>query len=146
VELVLVLVVIGILAGVAGPRFFGRAEFDERLFFDDARSALRYAQKLAVATGCEVRVSIAANAYGLAQQSTCSGGAFDQPVVHPGTGAPSYANTAPAGVALTSDVNPFRFDSLGRARDAGGGTTDVTVTVGTRTLLVEGETGFVRSP
>ncbi len=145
-ELVLVIAVLGGLAVVAGPRFFGTREFDERLFFDETWAALRYAHKLAVATGCETQVSIVANGYSLAQRSGCDAGLFDRPVVHPGTTDPAYTGTAPPGVTLSSDVSPFRFDALGRARDGGGSVTDVSLTVGARTLVVAGETGFVGVP
>lgn len=146
VELVLALTVIGILAVVGGPRFFGTDAFDARLFFDEARSAVRFAQKLAVATNCEVQVTIGGNAYVIEQRAACDTGAFTQAVVHPGTGAGGYAGTAPSGVTLTADVTPFRFDALGRARDGAGVVTDVTITVGGRTLVVAGETGFVAGP
>ena len=39
VELILVMVVIGILAAVAGPRFFSREVFDERVYFEEALAA-----------------------------------------------------------------------------------------------------------
>ncbi len=146
VELVAVLGLLGILAAVSGPRFFARSGFDERLFFDDARAAVRHAHKLAVATGCPVQVTIAANSYGLAQRSACDAGPFAQPVVHPGTGAAGYTNTAPSGISLGADVTPFVFDALGRTRDAGGIPTNVTLTVGARTFRVAGETGFVSFP
>lgn len=146
VELLLAIAVIGILAVVGGPRFFGTRTFEERLFFDETRSAVRFAQKLAVATGCEVQVTVAGNSWRVEQRASCDTGAFTQPVAHPGTGASGYAKTSPAGVALTADVSPFRFDALGRARDAGGVVTDVTLSVGPRTFVVVGETGYVATP
>lgn len=53
VELIMTLVIIGILAAVVGPRFFDRGTFDERIYFEEALSAVRYAQKLAVASDLE---------------------------------------------------------------------------------------------
>ena len=58
VELVMVMVIIGILAAVVGPRFFDRRVFDERLFYEESLAAVRYAQKLALASGCPVRARI----------------------------------------------------------------------------------------
>lgn len=143
VEAVLVIAILGALAAVSAPRFFGTREFEEAVFLDQTNSALRYAQKLAVATGCEVQVTIAGNAFTLRQQPACTGGGFTQDVIDPATGASSYSRSAPTGVSLTSDVSPFVFDALGRARDGVGTVTDVLVSVGPRSLRVVGETGFV---
>ena len=99
VELVIVLVILGILSAVAAPRFFSRSGFHERFFFQDSLAALRYAQKLAVASGCEVQVTFSASDYALAQRASCQSGAFSQAVPNPGTGGASYTNQAPSGVS-----------------------------------------------
>lgn len=65
VELVLVMVILAAASVVAAPRFSGRGGFAECSYFDDTQAAVRYAQKLAVATGCSVEVSIASDAYSL---------------------------------------------------------------------------------
>jgi MSHA pilin protein MshC len=145
-EFVLVLAILAIIGGLSAPRLFGASEFRARLFFDDVRTGARYAQKLAVASGCGVQVSITPSSYALTQQPGCAGAVYTQPVSHPATGASSYTGQAPGGVTLASSVNPFRFDALGRAVDGAGTTTDVTVTVGTATFTVVGESGFVRVP
>ena len=71
VELIMVLVVIGVLAAAALPRFWDRQVFDSRGFYDETLSALRYAQKSAIAerrtvcvafTSTTVTLSIAAAA------------------------------------------------------------------------------------
>ncbi len=152
VELVTVLALLGILAAVSGPRFFAADDFGAGFFFDDALSALRYAQKLAVATGCNSQVAIAANSYtvtlqdGATNVNGCSGAGYTQPVVHPGTSGSGYSETAPSGVTLASTVSPLRFDSLGRAVDATQTVSDATITVGARTISVVGETGLVYEP
>ena len=149
VELVVVLVILGILATAAGPRFFGRRDLDERFFSDDLLSALRYAQKLAVGSGCDVQVAIAGGAggsYSLLQRGACTTGAFGAAVVHPGTSAPTYTGTAPASTTVTPSTSPVIFDPLGRARNGALAVTDVSITVGPRTLLVVGETGFAHDP
>lgn len=145
VELVLALVILGILAAVGMPRFFSRKDFHERFFGDDVLGALRHAQKLAVASGCEVQVTIGGGSYALAQRTACRSGAFGVAVANPGTGA-SYTGQAPAGTALASSTSPIVFDALGRARDGSLAVTDASVTVGPRTLQVVGETGFVFDP
>lgn len=45
VELLMVIVIIGILAAVVGPRFFDRQVFDDRLYFEESLNAVRYVQK-----------------------------------------------------------------------------------------------------
>ena len=146
VELVIVLVILGILSAVAAPRFFSRSGFHERFFFQDSLAALRYAQKLAVASGCEVQVTFSASDYALAQRASCQSGAFSQAVPNPGTGGASYTNQAPSGTALASSVNPIIFDGLGRALNASLTAADATVTVGAQSINVTGETGFVFDP
>jgi len=73
VELVLVMVIIAILGAVAGPRFFNNTAFDERAYLDELASALRYAQKIAVASGCRVHADITAGSYSLTQQAPQAG-------------------------------------------------------------------------
>ena len=63
VELALVIVILGILASFAAPRFFDRAAFADRGYADALAGALRAAQKSAVATGCPVRVTVDATGY-----------------------------------------------------------------------------------
>lgn len=146
VEVALVVVILGILAAVGLPRFFSQSGFQERFFFEDSLAALRYAQKLAVASGCDVQVTIAAGAYTLAERQGCRSGAFNRPVSNPGTGEASYTNQAPPATAFASSVNPLVFDGLGRALDASLSVVNATVTVGARTIDVVGETGFVFDP
>ncbi len=146
IEIVLALVILAALAGVAAPRFFEQSGFDERIFRDDALAALRYAQKLAVATGCDVQVSVVTNAYTLLQRASCDSGSFDQGVIHPGSGGASYTGQAPSGLGFSSDVSPMLFDALGRARTSGGAITDVSLSVGARSIAIVGETGLVHTP
>ncbi len=49
VELIVVMIIIGVLAVAALPRFFDRQTFDARGFADATQAMLRYAQKAAIA-------------------------------------------------------------------------------------------------
>ena len=55
VELIVVILVLGILAAIAMPRFVDLDSFRARAAYDEVAGAVRYAQKLAVASGCEVQ-------------------------------------------------------------------------------------------
>ena len=61
VELVTTMLLLGILSATALPKFFSVSGYQQQVFFDDTLAAVRFAQKLAVATGCNVQVSIAAD-------------------------------------------------------------------------------------
>jgi len=146
IELIMVIVLLGILSSVALPKFVTINTFAERAFFDDTLNALRYAQKLAVATGCNVQFAVSSNRYTLTRQgdsssTSCPGGSiYALAVPHPSTGASSYSG-AESGVTLTSSVSAFVFNSLGTVSAA------VTLTVGgSKTIRVVAETGFVYAP
>ena len=145
VELVLVMVIIAILGAVAGPRFFDNSAFDERAYLDELASSLRYAQKVAVASGCRVRADIAAAGYILTQQAPQAGhcdpsdASFPLPVVL-STGE-AMTGSAPAGVT-TSPAVIVVYDALGRT----GFATNLTLAVGARTLLIQAESGLVTTP
>jgi len=106
VELVVILIIIGVLAVAALPRFFDRTDFDARGFFDATMSALRYAQKTAVAQRRLVCVAFSpagtvpatvtlrvASAFGAAGCDTDLAGP---------TGATPYQVIAPSGIAFSS--------------------------------------------
>jgi len=138
VELVMVIMIMGILAAVVGPRFFDRKVFDERLFFEETVSAVRYAQKLALASGCRIQVSLDAGGYHLRRAASCTSGAYSADVQGPDGQLP-FANTeVPAGVSVLATNFPVTFDSLGRPSSA------ASATIGAFTFSVTAETGLVQ--
>lgn len=149
VELVIVIVLVGILAAVAGPRMFDRRAFDTRAFHDELFSAVRYAQRLATATQCVVRVDVnsgVANGYRLMfpdNPANCDGPGATftgaNPVPSPDLSSTSFTNTAPGGVSIAGTLL-FDYDPIGRPST--GGSVNV-VGTDTRMLTVEPETGFV---
>ncbi|MCQ4306212.1 prepilin-type cleavage/methylation domain-containing protein [Pseudomonas stutzeri] len=132
------LVIIGILAAVVGPRFFDRKVFDERLLFEETVSAVRYAQKLALASGCLTQVSLGAGGYRLRRAANCTSGGFSAEVQGP-DGQTPFANTeVPAGVSVSTTNFPVVFDSLGRPSSA------ASASIGAFTFSVTAETGLVQ--
>ena len=148
VELVVVLVLIGLFAVVAAPRLWGRGAggMSNDLFVHDVLSAVRFAQKSAVASRCGTQVDIAPAGYTVTRQTGCAGAVYAEAVHHPGTGNLGYAGTAPSGVTLSSTVDPIRFDALGRAADSAGTVSDVVLSVGTRSIAIAGDTGYAYLP
>ncbi len=137
VELLLVMVIIGILAAVVGPRFFERQAFEERLFFEESLAAVRYGQKLALASGCLTQVSLGASGYHLRQAAACDSGAFSAEVLGPDGQSP-FAAPAPTGVSVSASNFPLVFDSLGRPSAA------ANASIGSFSLSVSAETGLVQ--
>jgi MSHA pilin protein MshC len=145
VELVIALAIVAFLAAVAAPRFLSMSEMNADLYRSEVLAALRYAQRLAVASGCGVQVQLTASSYTLTQQTGCAGAVWSQAVVDPSTNAAAYARTAPGGVTLSSTVNPLRFDALGRATNAAGAVSNATVAVSGRTISIVGESGYAQA-
>jgi MSHA pilin protein MshC len=145
VELVLVIVIIGILGAVAGPRFFSNDAFQEYGYYTELTGALRYAQKVAVASGCRVRVTLTASGYELRQQAMSGGHcdaadtSFPLPVLL-ADGQP-VNGSSPDGISVAPPLT-FTFDALGRTSLAG----DQAVSVGSRALVIEAESGLVQTP
>ena len=145
VELVVVLVIVGILAGIALPRFFSRATFESRGFHDQALAALRYAQKAAVASRRNVCANFTTPGTIAFTIAAAAGSAQPCTVALAGPGAEaSFSVTAPAGVALASTSATFAFDALGRPSPNAAVTLTITATGETdRNITVEQETGYV---
>lgn len=141
VELILVMVIAGILAAVAIPRFMGRSSFDTRGFTDQLAATVRFAQKLAISQRTPVFVQFTANDATLCYVATIPCPAASQA---PGPGGEKpYTVTAPNGLTIASAVPALQFD-------ASGGTStlatqlDIQVNgAGAYHVLVERETGYV---
>lgn len=138
VELVTVILLLGILSAVALPRFFDATAFNSRGFYDEMAGAARYAQKLAVASGCDVQLSISGGSYSLFQRQSCNhSSVFNRAVLQP-AGSGAFTGSAPSGITLSSSSSSVIFDALGRATPGG-----VTVTVDDRSFTIVGESGYV---
>jgi MSHA pilin protein MshC len=141
VELVVVIVIVGVMALVAIPRFIGVDSFKSRGFSDEAIGVVRYAQKTAIAwrdtTITTIHVCVTATGVSAGTAAGCA-----TPLKHPTTGG-ALAASAPSGVTL-SPVGNFTFDGLGRPSAAQ--TITLTSTIAgdpARQIVVEAETGYV---
>ncbi|MCP4188421.1 MAG: type II secretion system protein [Gammaproteobacteria bacterium] len=142
IELVVVMLLLGILSLFAMGRLFDQNQFAARGFFDDMVTAVRFAQKLAVSTGCEVQVLITSTSYQLRQSSSCTAGDFTNLVPNPANRANDYLNNdMPDGYSLSSATILFNWLGV----PSSGVDTVVTFSGGSTPLsfTVYGQTGLV---
>lgn len=138
-ELVTTLVLIGILAATAAPRFVDSDDaFAQRGYTDEIASTLRHARSVAVATECAVRVSITTTSYTAHQrtsQASCNDlGAWSTPVRR--ADGRVVQGTAPGSVHA-SGATTIVFDREGSIA------APEEITVGPFTISVDQESGLV---
>ena len=141
VELIVVIVLLGILGIFALGRFTDQDQFIARGFFDDTVTAVRFAQKLAISSGCDVRVVTTVNSYQLQQSTTCTADDFSNPVANPANRGNNYQSVSiPPGFTLTA--GSIIFDARGRREEA---TSDFSLSDGSTTysFRVHASTGLV---
>jgi len=141
VELVMVIVVLGVLSAVAVPRFFDRKAFDERFYFEEALSAVRYAQKLTIASGCSIEMQVDQYGYRAVYANDCGDASTDpkrgDPVAGPDGGDLQSNNPKKVGINQKLAVT---FNALG-AVDA---PASIKFAEGTFELIVH-STGFIEA-
>lgn len=130
VELVVTITLASILAAVAIP-YFNQSNVDASWFTEQAKAAVRYAQRQAVAQKRTVYVNVMAAEIRLCYNPppACS-----QPVQDLRTGT-DFVVSVPAGIAISPVA--FSFNGLGQP-SAG-----TTFTAGSGTVTVTAETGYV---
>lgn len=143
IELVLVIVIAGVLAAVAGAHFFDQPTFAQRGYADELAGALRFAQKKAVATDCPTQVTVAAGSYAVAQQAasgnTCNPTDTTWSTPARALDGSAMQDTAPSGVTA-SPTGAFVFNGAG-ALTASPATS---LTVGSHSITIDATTGFVQ--
>ncbi len=141
VELVMTMIVIGVLAVAAIPRFFDRQAFEARGFYDETLAALRYAQKSAIAQRRNVCVTFNSTSATVTIASVAGSAASCSPgipLTGP-TGATPFVVSARSGVAYSAVPVNFQFSALGQASVS----QTIQVTGATGSIVVEQETGYV---
>lgn len=137
VELVAALALVGILSVIAAPRFFDNRVFSERGYADELASAIRHAQRVAIASGCSVRFISNAAGYS-AQQGTplasCQAPAvWNVPVLR--TDGSALTGVAPAGIVPAPAVQ-LQYNANGIPLAA-----PPAVVIGAFTLNIDAATG-----
>jgi len=134
IELIDVIVLLGILSATVLPKFFEKSGYKERVMFDDTLSAVRYAQKLAVATGCNMQFSISSNAFQILHANTCSSTNYGLAVAHPATQTPPYTGSE-SGISLPDTT--ITFNAIGEA------VVSNNITIGSKMINIVPATGFI---
>jgi len=166
VEIVMVIVILAIISSVGITRFWGdNKQFTARQFADETLSALRYAQKLAVSSGCHIKADFVATGFTLMQRDitgcTNTANAFNVNVVSPSFDATSqyplptgvqwrfYTIDNDTGASILIGPPDFYFDNLGRPIDTATNTPyqnqvlRIDIGIELIDVFVESETGFV---
>ena len=157
VELVIIMIIVGILAVAAMPRFADRTDFDARGFYDGTLSALRYAQKSAIAQRRNVCVAFSAagvvpatitlrirNDFSTNCNAGCGNNALARDLAGP-TGLVPHRVTAPAGVTFAAAaplVYPSNFNFCPSGAASAGQAFGVQQLPG-NTITIVGATGYV---
>ncbi len=151
IEMVMTLVIISILSVTALPRFFSTLTFQKSVYSAEILNTLRYARKLAVASGSHIQVTLTPTSIILQRRiegPNCTTGTGFFPISDPADRSGTYVKQAPGAVSLTFTGNwPLYFDALGQATQASNCTVinNATVSiVGGDTVTVIGVTGFVQ--
>lgn len=139
VELITVIIIAGILAAVAIPRWGGQTGFEERVLRDETLAALRYAQKSAIAARRVVCAEFSATKvdFKIAKNAGATDCSDANPLMGPQGDAALVVTGRNASFSTFSNVT---FDGAGRTAAS------MTITVGGMTDLpirVEQETGYV---
>jgi MSHA pilin protein MshC len=153
-EMCCVIVITGILAAVAGPKFLDTPAFDMRGYTDELASAIRASESVAAASGCQVQLTIAPgtgyNAELPATAATCSGGFTVAVLQVDGT---TLAGTPPSDADVSASI-VLDFNPNGSIAGPGPVGNPTTITVaglpsgGTQPLAIQVDalSGFVTVP
>ncbi|MEM7563335.1 MAG: type II secretion system protein [Pseudomonadota bacterium] len=141
VELVTVILLLGILSVFALGTLVEQDDFEARGYFDDTVTAVRFAQKFAISSGCDVRVVVAAKSYSVRQSSACAANDFTGFVPNPADRGNNYQNTLGL-AAFNMTAGNITFDARG-AREEASSTFSLTDGTTTYQFTVHASTGLV---
>lgn len=144
------IVIAGILAAIAGPKFVDTGTFDARGYTDVLAAAIRASESAAAASGCEVQLTITPGTGYSAELpttgTTCSG-AFNVAVQR--ADGTALAGTPPSDADVSESV-VLDFEPNGAIAGPAPVSNPTTITVDGAaqplTLQVDALSGFVTSP
>ncbi len=141
IELIMVIVVLGALSLFVAPSFSSKSSFDTLSFHQELKTAIRFAHKLSIASGCEVQVALTANSYSLFYpNTTCNPpDAFGANAVNHPVQSGAYTGNSPSGISISNFGN-FFFTASGAPSSSG----TITINPGGRQIVVNALTGFVQ--
>jgi MSHA pilin protein MshC len=141
IELIVTIILLAIISTYAIPRL-DLNPIKNQGFYDLATSSIRYAQKRAVSTGCIVEFQIT-NAGCHLNWDSCDSGSN---LTNPSNNNTNFClDSEPDGNVSNGT---FQFDRIGRPMDTMGAelTSSEDITIGTRTIRLEAQTGYVHEP
>ena len=140
IELVVVILLVSILGAFMLPKL-NLGSFRQSGFVQQAMASIRYGQKQAIGSGCQVNVLITAadctlQWNGLPVGLGCPGGGTN--ITNPATGFNNFCNDRKP--ESSADLpTTIRFDNIGRPTATLG---NLSLNLGSRIIIVEPETGF----
>tara|TARA_R110000782_G_scaffold250847_5_gene338282 strand:- start:2353 stop:2820 length:468 start_codon:yes stop_codon:yes gene_type:complete len=140
IELVVVILLVSILGAFMLPKL-NLGSFRQSGFVQQAMASIRYGQKQAIGSGCQVNVLITAadctlQWNGLPVGLGCPGGGTN--ITNPATGLNNFCNDSKP--ESSADLpTTIRFDNIGRPTATLG---NLSLNLGSRIIIVEPETGF----
>lgn len=143
IELIVTMMIIGILAVTALPRFFNRQSFDAHGYYDEALAMLRYGQKVAIAQRRDVFVNASAGNNMICLTYVADASCAAATGVASPAGQAKFSTAAPTGVTLQASLS-FYFSPLGKpSPDGANRSIGIVGDSMTRTITIERETGYV---
>jgi len=135
VELVTVMIILGIMSVVVGAKFFDNSTFKDTQYHQEILSAFRYAQKIAIASRCDIVITLGANNYSISYSGNSGGTSCSGFVQHP-AGRGNYSDT---GTSLITPTPVYTYNSQGIATSTGA----YSFSVGGHNITIEPITGYV---
>lgn len=147
VELIIVMILAGILAAYAVPKFGAMTSMSNDAWRDQVQAALRYAQKAAVSHRRLVCADLGDSTVTLQIASVRGATSCDTPLSGPGDSGTFGRSTSPTAKTTVTPSGMIFFQPDGRATSNGNGSTtsgrSIAIT-GAQGLQLYGETGYVQ--
>ncbi len=141
IELIVVMVIIGVLAVAAIPKFFDKSTFETRGFADETTAALRYAQKAAIAQRRTVCASFTNSSLTLTIASAAGVNTCNTNLASPAGTSPFTVTPRSSGITYATTPINFSYNALGQASSG----QTIAVTGATGSIIIEQDTGYVHN-